>query len=181
MELRPTTPLVQGQLPLHLRGFVLLIALFVGGLGVGALAPAFGHALSPNEAEARLAQPASTSCAEDGTDVDAEPFVRTELFFGTSKPDGTAVTEQQWRRFLDEEITTRFPAGLTVVSGAGQWQEEDGDVIQERSKVVILLYPAEFAVESDTAIEAIRAAYVDAFDQSSVLRGDDAIPVCVSF
>ena len=55
-------------------------------------------------------------------------FARTELFFGTAKPDGTAVTDEAFSTFLDEQITPRFPDGLTLLKGDGQFRgRERGD------------------------------------------------------
>ena len=50
-------------------------------------------------------------------------FVRTELFFGTAKPEG-AVTEEEFLAFLDAQITPRFPDGLTLIKGKGQFRGE---------------------------------------------------------
>jgi hypothetical protein len=50
------------------------------------------------------------------------------------------VSEAEWRAFLDDEVTPRFPHGLTVLNGAGQWQGEDDEIVQEQSKLVILLF-----------------------------------------
>lgn len=123
----------------------------------------------------------TSRCAFVPPEVEAAPWVRTELFFGTAKPDGTAVSDEEWDAFLDTEITPRFPEGLTVLEGAGQWQEADGDIIEEQSKIVVLLYPREAIAESNADIEAIRAAYARAFQQDAVLRADDDRPVCASF
>lgn len=98
-------------------------------------------------------------------------WARTELFFGTSRPDGTVVTDDKFKRFLDQEVTPRFPDGLTLLSGQGQFKNSSGVIIQERSKVLILLYPLEDTGASNR-IEAIRAAYKLAFQQESVLRVD---------
>src|SRR5262245_53088135 len=38
-------------------------------------------------------------------------FARTELYFGTARPDG-AVSEAEFREFLDRVVTPRFPDGL---------------------------------------------------------------------
>jgi hypothetical protein len=113
--------------------------------------------------------------AATGCDV-GDPFVRTELFFGLSRPGGR-ITERQFDRFLDAEVTPRFPDGLTVLSGDGQFRLADGTIIEERSKIVVLLH-GDDDVDSKQ-IDEIRAAYVDAFDQESVLRAD--APSCVSF
>lgn len=108
----------------------------------------------------------------------AELFARTELFFGRSKPDGSMVTDEQFRLFVDEVITPRFPAGLTVLSGTGQFRGSSGSVMREDSVLLILLYRS----NDDPAngrIEEIREAYRSAFQQDSVLRVDS--PSCVSF
>jgi hypothetical protein len=39
---------------------------------------------------------AMTGCFVDSDGVAAEPWVRSELFFGTTKPDGTAYTNEEW-------------------------------------------------------------------------------------
>lgn len=99
-------------------------------------------------------------------------FARTELFFGSAKPDGGAVTEAEWRAFLDEEITPRFPDGLTVLAGIGQFRETDGRITQETARVLILLYPRQASAASSEKIEAIRRKFKQRFQQSSVLRTD---------
>ena len=119
-------------------------------------------------------------CALVAPGTGATLWLRTELFFGTDKPDGTAVSAAEWEAFVDAEITPRFPEGLTVLEAAGQWQEADGDIIEERSKVVLLLYPQEAREESHAEIEAIRAAYERRFGQEAVLRADEPRPVCAS-
>jgi hypothetical protein len=106
-----------------------------------------------------------------------EPFLRTELFFGLSKPDGQ-VTEDEFQQFLAHNITPRFPDGLTVVTGLGQFRNARGTIIQERSKLVILLYPPHQAKASGR-IERIREEYKTLFQQESVLRADSR--ECVSF
>jgi hypothetical protein len=110
-----------------------------------------------------------------------DPFIRTELFLGTQKPDGSEVTSKEWKRFLNDEITPRFPDGLTVLTGSGQFRDSTGEIIKETSRVLILLYPVETREESSIRIEQIREAYKRAFQQQSVLRADDPNPVLVSF
>jgi hypothetical protein len=106
-------------------------------------------------------------------------FVRTELFFGTAKPDGV-VSDAEFREFLDRIITPRFPDGLTLLKGDGQFSE-DGVIVKEESFVLILLYPLEDFRESSRKINVIRERYKDEFQQSSVLRVDDPFAVRVSF
>ena len=107
-------------------------------------------------------------------------FVRTELFFGTAKPDGV-VTEEEFLAFLDEQVTPRFPDGLTLLRGDGQFRGADGVIIKEDSFLLILLYPVEDFRPSNRKIEVIRALYKQEFQQESVLRVDDPFAVRVSF
>jgi hypothetical protein len=111
---------------------------------------------------------------------DALPFARTELFFGTAKPDGV-VTEEEFRDFVDRHVTPRFPDGLTLLKGDGQFRGEDNVVIKEQSFVLILLYPYESFNKSSQRIQKIRNLYKDRFAQESVLRVDDPYVVWVSF
>jgi len=168
----------------------LVLALVVGMASVGAYVPAFGQTeptvdqaspytiLQPDASIS--AQAVVQSCAERAPGLGAEAFIRTELFFGTLKPNGKEVTEEQFNRFLDRVITPEFPDGLTVLTGLGQFRDGN-EVKQETSYLLILLYPLETARESSAKIEKIRGLYEDQFDQQSVLRSDDAHPVCVSF
>jgi len=112
----------------------------------------------------------------------AEAFIRTELFFGTDKPDGREISKDDFRKFLKEEVTTRFPAGLTILSGTGQFRDlETEKIVREKSMVLILLYPLSAWEESNEKIEQIRKRYKKRFKQQSVLRVDESRPVMVSF
>jgi hypothetical protein len=111
---------------------------------------------------------------------DVALFLRTELYFGTNKSDGSVVTEQQFQDFLNSDITPRFPDGLTLITGLGQFRGSRG-IERERSKLLILLYPVETAKSSGLKIEEIRRAYIHRFGQESVLRADEPLPECVSF
>jgi hypothetical protein len=102
----------------------------------------------------------------------ADLFARTELFFGSLKPDGSMVSEEAFLTFLDEHITPRFPNGLTLLTGLGQFLTSQGVIIQEQSRLLILLYPVEERRDNTEKIEQIRAAYKQTFEQESVLRAD---------
>jgi hypothetical protein len=103
--------------------------------------------------------------------------VKTELFFGLSKPNGV-ITDAEFQQFLDREITPRFPDGLTLLEGQGQFRNAGGRIIVERSRVLILLYfPSDDG--SHQKIEEIRAKYQKDFQQESVLRIDGKI--CADF
>ena len=52
-----------------------------------------------------------------------KPQQVAELMFGRKIGDRIGVSEAQWARFLDREITPRFPDGLTVIDTRGQWRD----------------------------------------------------------
>ena len=39
----------------------------------------------------------------------AKPMSRLELLFGTSRPQGPPISEEEWASFLDTVVTPRFP------------------------------------------------------------------------
>jgi len=107
----------------------------------------------------------------------AKALARVEMLFGTSRPDAPSVSDEEWARFLDEEVTPRFPSGLTVLQGAGQWRGRDPSVTKEQSKILVIWHEPTSRTETD--IEAIRSAYRTRFTQDSVMRVDGVS--CVSF
>ncbi len=115
--------------------------------------------------------------AQPACPVGAESWARTELYMGLSRPDGSTIGDADFAGFVDREVTPRFPDGLTLFAGAGQWRGADGTIVREGSRVLVLLHPD--TPEVDRALEAIRDAYVAQFAQESVLRVDGAS--CVSF
>src|SRR5262245_33748813 len=101
--------------------------------------------------------------------------VRTTLYFGSAKPTGS-VSELEWQLFLRDEVTSRFPEGLTVWDAEGQWRASKGTIEHERSKVLLL-------VHSDTSmarqsVQDVIERYRKAFDQQSVLW--ETSRVCVA-
>ena len=100
-----------------------------------------------------------------------------QLFFGRSIGDAPAVSEAAFRAFVDQEISPRFPDGLTVLDGGGQWRGKEDRPIREASKVVMIVLPN--GREASDRIEAVREAYKAKFHQESVLLVTAA--ACVSF
>lgn len=80
------------------------------------------------------------------------------------------MSDDEFKNFLDAEVTPRFPDGLTLLTGFGQFRNSRGMIIQERAK--LLLYLLEGASEASDQLEAIRATYKTRFQQESVLRVD---------
>lgn len=96
------------------------------------------------------------------------PWLRTELYFGRAIPAGGEVTDEQWRQFLAEVVTPRFPAGFSVLEASGQWRGDDGAVAREASQV-LLIYHAPDA-DSQRKVNEIADAYARMFGQESVMR-----------
>jgi hypothetical protein len=92
--------------------------------------------------------------------------VRTTLYFGLARPKG-AVTELEWQLFLRDEVTKRFPDGLTVWEAEGQWRTPAGSIDHEQSKVLLLVH-ADTAAARQSVLDVIEA-YRKTFEQQSVL------------
>ena len=109
----------------------------------------------------------------DGTDR----FVEYQLFMGRNGPDGEIVDDEAWDTFLADTVTPRFPDGLTVLDGKGQWRGGDGQVKRERSKLLVIL--AQPGESNDRLIDEISEEYRSQFNQESVLKVVE--DTCVSF
>jgi hypothetical protein len=105
-----------------------------------------------------------SSCAFDVYRVE----VCDMLYFGTAKADGSAVSDAEWQRFLADEITKRFPDGLTTWEANGQWRTKSGEVEHERTHIVQIIHADGGRAEG--SIHAIIDAYKKGFAQESVLR-----------
>jgi hypothetical protein len=71
------------------------------------------------------------------------PSQVAELMFGRNIGGRLGVNEADWSRFVDREITSRFPNGLTMFNAAGQWRDEaTNKIVREPSKLVQIVLPA---------------------------------------
>ena len=100
-----------------------------------------------------------------------------ELVFGRAGVDGVAVSEAEFSRFLDQEVSPRFPDGLTVVDAQGRWTPPAGVSIHEPSKMVMLVLRG--APDEQARLDAVREAYKRRYNQQSVLLMTSS--ACVSF
>lgn len=110
----------------------------------------------PGAREARDPQCGAASAAQ----------LRTTLYFGLGRPKGT-VSELEWQLFLRDEVTARFPSGLTVWDAQGQWRSSAGGIGHERTKVLLLVHPDTAAARD--AVQTVIGHYRRAFEQESVL------------
>lgn len=106
-----------------------------------------------------------------------EQFTEYRLYFGRNQGNVEVVSNAAWSAFLRDEITPRFGDGLTVVDAAGQWRDQAGVIVREKSKLVVVLTGAEDSGLQRT--DEIVRAYKEAFAQEAVLRTISS--VCASF
>ncbi|RLU78117.1 choline dehydrogenase [Streptomyces griseocarneus] len=146
-----------------------IAALALAAALLGAGAPAAYAAF--DEQGATASSPADSASAKPV----GKPYIKTELLFGTAKPNGGApVTDKEFRAFVDSYVTPRFPAGLTLEDARGQYRDAHGVIERERSYKLTLLYPRGEAGVDSPKIEQIRKEYDKRFSQESVARIDDA-------
>jgi hypothetical protein len=102
---------------------------------------------------------------------------RTDLFFGLDRENASPITETEFQDFVDTSVTPRFKDGLTILNANGQYLMDDGNLVHENSKVIVLLHDGSSAHSKD--IDTIREEYKTRFNQESVLRVDSTS--CVNF
>lgn len=107
-----------------------------------------------------------------------QAMLSAELLFGRKIGDRVGVSETDFRRFIDEDVTPRFPDGLTILDATGQYRDrEHGRLIREPGKLVLIALPDEAG--NRDKLTAIAEAYKRRFNQQSV--GLILKPACASF
>ena len=122
-------------------------------------------------AGAAAALPAS-ACPEG-----LRPANTAQLFFGRSIAATGAVSDADWRSFLDAEVSPRFPDGLSVSDVYGQWKSPAGDFVREDSKALFIVLAGK--PDERQRLDLIRDAYKRRFHQQSVLLVEQK--ACVAF
>lgn len=133
-----------------------------------------------HRADLSKASAAPTLAGDAAHPGSASDWIETRLYFGLGPADQkeSGVSESAWLRFLDKEVTPRFPDGLSVVDAYGQWQGKNETAPQRlRSKVLIIDHPR--TAEDRAKIAAIRSAWKQRTGDRSVLEVDE--PASVSF
>ena len=111
----------------------------------------------------------------EGTD----PFTELNVYFGQEKGDGGTVTEEEWRAFLAETVTPRFPDGLTVLDARGQWFDtSEGRLYVESTKLLNVLVPADSTDAGMESVRQISDTYKQRFDQQAVFITN--LPACAA-
>lgn len=107
-----------------------------------------------------------------------EAMLTAELLFGRKIGERLGVSGAAFRRFVDAEVTPRFPSGLTILDASGQYRDTaSGTLIREPSKLLLIVLKDE--AEGRARLAAIAEAYKSRFHQQSV--GTILRPACVSF
>lgn len=113
--------------------------------------------------------------------IDNDPvpeLIKVDLFFGRNINSGGEVSQAEFQAFLDNVVTPRFSAGLTVFDTNGQFQDSFGTIVEEPSKVVSLIL--EDTEQNEAYINEIVETYIQQFQQESVLQAVNE-DVTVSF
>lgn len=107
----------------------------------------------------------------------SEAAIEDRLYMGRSMMGGGTVTDEQWKQFLDEVVTPRFPDGLTVYRADGQWRESSGTVTSEQSFVLEIMHAGGAA--ATRSIEEIAVEYKRRFSQEAVLHTRSTIQMTI--
>ena len=108
-----------------------------------------------------------SSLAPRGCDAGTRPVVQDALYFGTAMPRGS-IADSDFDVFVNGTVTPRFAQGLTTWTASGQWRGNDGNVVRERSHVLVLVHGDD--AQSEQAVREIIDAYKRQFQQEAVLR-----------
>ena len=104
-------------------------------------------------------------------------WTQHELVFGlTSNAGKTRITDQEWERFRDEHIVSRFPKGFTLYNTQGYWQSSKKTYTEPSIVLMIVTSDGE---NSAKKLNDIAYAYKQQFNQESVLHIQS--PVKVNF
>jgi len=64
--------------------------------------------------------------------------IKTELYFGLLKPDGTTVSEEEWQAFVDKSVSPLIE-GFTIIDAFGQCKNAEGKLVKEKTKMMIIV------------------------------------------
>jgi len=102
------------------------------------------------------------------------PATEIDLYFGRTRVGAGEVSAAEWDRFLADEVTPRFPNGLSVIDAAGQYRASAGQLVRENSKLLVIVVfdpPAMYGEK----VQAIVEGYKRRFEQLSVFQVERAV------
>jgi hypothetical protein len=101
-----------------------------------------------------------------------------ELLFGRDIGHRVGVDDTAWARFVERELITRFPDGLTISDTIGEWRSRTSrDIVREPGKRVEIVLPGN--ADDEARLDAVVAAYKRTFQQRSVIIIEHG--ACVTF
>ena len=98
----------------------------------------------------------------------SDAVLADRLFCGLAIPGGGEVSEEEWRAFVRDEVTPRFPDGLTVWRAEGQWRGKDGVLVREPVVIIEIVHRPDLRIDEE--IFSIARAYKERFKQDAVMR-----------
>ena len=105
-------------------------------------------------------------------DASQRSMVAEYIYFGTNAPP-RQVTPAEWNTFVSDVVSSLFPHGFTYWQATGQWRNERGVIIQERSYVLNVI--REGNEKSDALIKEVVKSYKERFAQEAVLRASSHV------
>ena len=91
--------------------------------------------------------------------------VKTELYFGLLKPDGTTVSEEEWQSFVDKSVSPLFE-GFTIIDASGQHKDAEGKAIIGKVKMLIVVQED----EDDKKIDKVKKAFNRKFPKNGFFK-----------
>ncbi|MBN1288779.1 MAG: DUF3574 domain-containing protein [Actinobacteria bacterium] len=100
--------------------------------------------------------PGCGAASGDGETGEQE-YVQTEIFCGRNMPGGGEISEEQFAAFLNDVVTREFPMGMTVYDAYGQMENPDGEIVEQKTKVILLVF--EKSSDGGKSVQKVVDAY----------------------
>ncbi len=100
---------------------------------------------------------------------------QTVLYLGREMPGGGTVSDADFQGFLEQVVTKEFPQGMTVFDGYGQMQNDDGNIVKQSTKAVLLVHKRGDAVNA--SIGRVIDSYRERFGGPQVMHTTTPIDV----
>jgi hypothetical protein len=115
-----------------------------------------------------------------------QPSLSAQLYFGRDrdgeeapKPGGnTPIPDAEWRQFLEDVVTPRFPDGFTVIDSYGQWRNPQTGIVTHQRSAVLTIVAAD-TPQTLAKLDEISDAWKRKTHHLSV--GLALTPVCAAF
>lgn len=95
-------------------------------------------------------------------------YVQAEIYCGRNIPGAGEVTEEQFAQFLTDVVTPEFPLGMTVYDAYGQMKDPDGNIVKQRTKVILLVF--EKSGTGDKSVQKIIDAYKEMSGGAQIMK-----------